>query len=92
MVAKKDFEHIAYIFGIVSIVLAFFQPLAGFIFGIIGFNHAKKGKGPLAKKAKKYNKIGIIISLIIMIFLAIMYAILLLSGQGLESLANLPGA
>ena len=85
---KKDFEHIAYILGIVSIVLAFFQPLAGFVFGIIGFNHAKKGKGPLAKKAEKYNKIGIVLSIIL--FVISIVVALLFAAQGLGGLANFP--
>ena len=89
MVAKKDFEHIAYILGIVSIVLAFFQPLAGFIFGIIGYNHAKKVKGPLAEKVKKYNKLGIILSIIFLILSLILT--FYLSTQGLMDLANLSG-
>jgi len=86
--AKKDFEHIGYIFGIMSIVLAFFQPLAGFVFGIIGFNHAKKMKTPLAKKAKKYNKIGIILSLIF--FIASLIFAAYFATQGLANLANFP--
>ncbi len=88
MVTKKDFEHIAYIFGIISIVLAFFTPLAGFIFGIIGFNHAKKGRGALTKKAKKYNKLGIILSIIL--FLVSLAVAAYFAGQGLSTLANFP--
>jgi len=90
MVAKKDFEHIAYILGIVSIVLAFFQPLAGFVFGVIGFNHVKNVKSPLAKMARKYNKLGIILSLVFFVLSIVMA--FYLSGQGLLDLANLSGA
>lgn len=43
MVEKKGDRIVAsYTLGIVSIVLAFFTPLAGLIFGIIGLAKAKK--------------------------------------------------
>lgn len=72
---KQDLSVVSYILGIVSIVLAFFQPIAGFILGIIGLNMSKKQKGTLSQKAKKYNTIGIIIAIIIFI-IAIILAIL----------------
>lgn len=64
--AKKegDFSEVSYVFGIVSIVLAFFQPLIGFVFGVIGFVHSRKQKTPLSKKARKFNIIGIILNVI----------------------------
>ncbi|RLG16498.1 hypothetical protein DRN69_00710 [Candidatus Pacearchaeota archaeon] len=65
---KKDFSDVSYTVGIISIVLAFFQPLAGLILGVIGFNHSKKQKTDLSKKAKKLNVIAIIISLILLVF------------------------
>lgn len=64
---KEDFSHASYVFGIISIVLAFFTPLAGLIFGIIGFKFGKKQKTPLAKKGIKLSKIGIIISIIVLV-------------------------
>lgn len=51
-----------YILGILSIVFAFFVPLAGVILGIIGLVQNKKEK---SKTAKKLNIIGIIIGTII---------------------------
>jgi len=40
--AEKDSSFIAYIFGIISIVMAFFTPFAGLIFGIIGLVQSNK--------------------------------------------------
>ena len=51
-----------YIFGILSIVFAFFVPLAGIILGIIGLVLNKKEK---SKKARRLNIIGIIIGAIL---------------------------
>lgn len=59
-----DFSEISYVLGIVSIVLAFFQPLAGFVFGIIGFIQSKKQDNELSKRAKKLNTVGIILSIV----------------------------
>jgi fumarate reductase subunit D len=74
---KEDLSSVSYIFGIMSIVLAFFTPLAGLIFGIIGFSLGKKQKTSLAKKGKKLSKIGLIISIVVLvitIFIAIFAA------------------
>jgi uncharacterized membrane protein len=71
---KEDFELINYTLGIISIVLAFFQPLAAFIFGIIGFVKSKNSKTDISKKANKLNLIGIIVS-IVMIILTIIATI-----------------
>ena len=54
----------AYTLGILSIVLAFFIPLAGVILGIIGLFLNKKEK---SKAAKKLNIIGIVIGIIIFV-------------------------
>ncbi len=68
MVDKKtDFSLASYIFGIVSIVLAFFTPLAGLVFGIIGLVQSKKQKTALSLNAKKLSTIGIILSIILII-------------------------
>ena len=88
MVDKKNLEYIVYIFGIVSVVLAFVQPLAGFILGILGYNEAKKIDGSLAKKAKKYNKIGAILS---GIFIILSLIALFFISQGLIEIPPLPG-
>jgi hypothetical protein len=59
-------EHkgVAYTLGILSIVFAFFIPLAGVILGIIGLIQNKKEK---SKISKKLNIIGIIIGAIVFI-------------------------
>jgi len=68
MVDKKtDFSLASYIFGIVSIVLAFFTPLAGLVFGILGLVYSKKQKTVLSLNAKKLSTIGIILSIILII-------------------------
>lgn len=55
-------KEVAYILGILSIVLAFFQPLAGIVIGIVGLIQNKKEK---SKTAKRLNIIGIILGVII---------------------------
>jgi 4-hydroxybenzoate polyprenyltransferase len=68
MVSKgDDSSQISYILGIVSIVMAFFTPLAGIIFGVIGLIQSKKQKDSLSKKAKTLNTVGIVIGLILLI-------------------------
>lgn len=68
MVDKKtDFSLASYIFGIMSIVLAFFTPLAGLVFGIIGLVQSKKQKTALSLNAKKLSTIGIVLSAILLI-------------------------
>ena len=64
---KEEFSIISYTLGIVSIVLAFFVPLGGFVFGVIGFIQSKKQKTSLSKKSKKLNMIGMILSLVLFI-------------------------
>jgi len=90
MATKKsgDSEIIAYILGIVSIVMAFFSPLAGLIFGVIGFVQSKKQKTDLSKKAKKLNIIGIILSIILFIISIILT--FYLTSQSISNLANFP--
>ncbi len=68
MVDKKtDFSLVSYTFGIMSIVLAFFTPFAGLVFGIIGVVQSKKQKTALSLKAKKLSTIGIVLSVILLI-------------------------
>jgi heme/copper-type cytochrome/quinol oxidase subunit 2 len=90
MVTKKssDSEIIAYIFGIISIVIAFFAPLAGLIFGVIGFVQSKKQKTDLSKKAKKLNIIGIVLNIVFFIITLILT--FYLTFQEISSLANFP--
>jgi hypothetical protein len=64
MAEKIDLASVAYTIGILSIVMAFFSPIAGLILGIIGLVQSKKQK---VDKAKKLNTIGIILSVIFII-------------------------
>ncbi len=72
----------SYIFGIISLVMAFFVPLAGIVFGIIGLVQNKKEKGKFVDKAKKMNILGIIIGAI----LYVSSLLLLIFSQGLFNL------
>ena len=90
MADKKEVHSIvAYVFGIVSIVLAFFTPMAGIVFGIIGIVQSKKNKDELSVRAKKLSVIGLILSIILLIVslvIAIYYAY---NTGGFGDLANL---
>ncbi|RLG12274.1 DUF4190 domain-containing protein [Candidatus Pacearchaeota archaeon] len=59
---------VAYILGILSLVLAFFQPLPAIVLGIVGLVQNKKDK---SKVAKKLNILGIVFGVIILIGLII---------------------
>jgi len=66
---KEEFEQkVSYVLGLASILLAlsFVSPLGGLISGIIGYNTVKKSKDGFAVKAKKLNKIGIIVSAVVL--------------------------
>lgn len=67
MTEKINFGMTSYIFGIVSIVLAFFIPIGGAIFGIIGFFQSKKDKTELSKRARVLSIIGIVLSICLFI-------------------------
>jgi len=67
MKEKTDLSLASYTLGILSIVFAFFIPSAGLVLGIIGFLQSKKYDGEFSKKSKKFNKIGIILSIILLI-------------------------
>ena len=60
--------------------MAFFSPLAGLIFGIIGFSQSKKLKTSTSKLSRKLNILGMVISLVIFI-LAIVLVLLNLVPQ-----------
>lgn len=64
MTEKIDLTSVSYMLGILSIVFAFFQPVAGLILGIIGLVQANKLK---AQRAKRLNIVGIILSIIFLI-------------------------
>ena len=87
--ADKNFGEVAYILGIVSIVMAVVSPLAGLVIGIIGFNFGKKNNTPLSMKGRKLSRIGIIISVI---WLVIVIAFTIYAGLGSLNTLNLPGA
>ncbi|MBR9701699.1 DUF4190 domain-containing protein [Candidatus Pacearchaeota archaeon] len=90
MADKKSGERgiIAYVFGVLSIVMAFFTPLAGIVFGIIGLVQSKKEKTPLSKRAKKLSTIGIVLSLILFAITIALTAYLATKGMGV--LPNFP--
>lgn len=52
---------ISYIFGIISIVMAFLSPIVGIIFGIIGMIQGKEDKTKIYNRSKRLNIIGIIL-------------------------------
>ena len=56
-------KGVAYTFGILSIVLAFFQPLPAIVIAIVGLVINKKEK---SKTAKKLNIIGLIIGVAVL--------------------------
>lgn len=68
MADKKEqvnFSQTSYILGIVSIVTAFFTPLLGLIFGIIGLIQSARQKTEVSRLSKKLNIIGVVISVIV---------------------------
>jgi len=67
-------DLVSYLMGVISIVLAFFQPGAGIVFGIIGIMKAKVDKTDLSKRGKKLSMIGLILSIILLVIaLAVTY-------------------
>lgn len=57
-------REIAYILGILSIVMALFIPLAGIILGIVGLFQNKQDN---SKKAKVMNVIGIVLGALLFV-------------------------
>ena len=86
--AEGDLSVVSYVLGILSIVFAFLTPAAGLILGIIGFIQSKKLKTSLGRKARKFNTIGIILSVIILIIstILIFYSI----AKGISPAQNFP--
>jgi uncharacterized membrane protein len=64
---KMNYEVPSFVLGIISIVFAFVSPLAGLVLGIVGLVQSKKQSTTMSMKAKKLNKIGIIIAAIVLI-------------------------
>ena len=87
---KEEFGVVSYTLGIISIVLAFFIPLGGFVFGVIGFIQSKKQKTSLYKEAKKLNIIGMILSLALFIISIVVNAYLI--NEGFNPFQNFPSA
>ena len=64
----KNEKGVAYILGILSLVLSFFQPLPAIIIGIVGLIENKKDK---SKTAKKLNILGIIIGILMLVLVVV---------------------
>ncbi len=79
---NKDFfeDRIYYSLGILSILLAFFNPIASLVSGVLGFNYSRKSNYSLQKKTKKFSIIGIILSVIMIIFYVSIQVIMLQSN------------
>lgn len=75
MVKKDgDFSDISYVLGILSIVFAILlKPSFGLGFGITGLILIAKEKSELAKKSRKLNIIGIIISVVLLAIIAFLF-------------------
>ncbi len=82
MAEKIDIVSVSYALGIISIVFAFFNPLAGLVVGIIGLTQSKRNK---STKAKRLNIIGIILGVIFFILSLIALAYMG-SSSGLSSI------
>lgn len=61
---KEDYSYPVFIVGLMSIVLAFLQPLPGLVLGIVGVVWSKKANNNLVKKARILSILGIIISIV----------------------------
>ena len=71
---EGDFGEVGYILGIASIVFGILlQFMFGLGFGIIGFILVMKNSSSFAKKAKKFNQIGIILNIILWAVVSILY-------------------
>jgi uncharacterized membrane protein len=70
--SEKNPVLISYILGILSIVLAFFNPFVGIILGVVGLVHGMKKKTELSKRARLLNIIGIIAGIVLIIFSVVM--------------------
>ena len=67
MVEKGVHSIASYILGILSIVIAIFQPLAGIILGIIGLVQGRNGKDDLSRKGRKLSIWGIVIGFVVLV-------------------------
>lgn len=79
-----DFSEVAYILGVISIVMAFVSPIGGIIFGILGIVYGNKQKSDLSMKGKTLSTIGLVLAVIMLIISVGLTAYLgLTSPQGL---------
>ncbi len=62
-----DLSFVNYTIGLISLVLAFFQPFPGLILGIIGLVQSKKEKTELSKLGGKLCVWSIIVSIIVIV-------------------------
>lgn len=83
MAEKIDIVSVSYALGILSIVFAFFSPLAGLVLGIIGLTQSNRGK---AMKSRRLNIIGIILSAIF--FILSLVALFYAGSSGLSSVLS----
>ncbi len=83
---KYDFSNVCYTLGIVSIVMAFFQPIAGIVFGIIGLVLGKRQQTPISLRGKKFSIIGLVLSIII----AIIYVLVTFLAGDLMATGTFP--
>ncbi len=89
MTDKKEVHDLtAYILGIISIIMAFFNSLAGIVFGIVGIFQSRKQNTDLSKKAMRLNIIGIVLSIVLFIFLVILIAYLESKNIKIPGLTN----
>jgi uncharacterized membrane protein len=79
MADRINLSEVGYILGIISIVLAFFEPFAGLVFGIIGFIQARKAK---SQKARRLSIIGIVLSAILIVISIVAFIYALNNGLG----------
>ncbi|MCW8966127.1 MAG: hypothetical protein OQK82_05515 [Candidatus Pacearchaeota archaeon] len=78
---ENEFEEKVYFaLGILSVVLAFFNPLASFVCGVLGISYSRKNKGYFQKKTKKFSVVGIILSILMIFFYIGAQAWILQSG------------
>ena len=71
MADKKNLNSISYVFGVLSIIFAFFIPGAGLVLGIIGLIQSNKIK---LQKAKRLSIIGIVLSVLFIAIELILFA------------------
>ena len=82
---KIDLASVAYVLGILSIVFAFFSPLAGLVLGIVGMVQSKRHG---VARARKLNMIGIILS-VIFIIISVLFLIFA-ANSGIDTTGSFP--